>query len=204
MKHAHYLLCAAALFAACSPAAQKASPEPVPEAAAPELVAAFPDCQWGEVTSSGIAIWSFACANDRLVADPALPGFQRETRDEQGQILRHPVVRIFTKPPEALLDAALDQVRAASPGGEACTLEPGRNGDYVFMPAGEALEAYGRFTRGEADGPSNPCGPLGPQEAGGSVFRVLEGAPDKVVMINFPSDIAIFDADTLRAVPPAP
>lgn len=206
MNNFRNLVCAAALLAACSPPAPKnaaqadAAASPQPSA---ELAAAFPNCQWGEVTSADLSIWSYTCPNDRLVADEALLGFQRETTDASGKATRLPVIRIFAKPADAPLDAVLAQVRAASPGGEACTIEPGSHGDWVFIPTGEAMAAYTRFVEGKADGPSMPCGPLGPREAGGVVFRLIEGAPDKVAMIDFPSDIAIFDADTLRARPAA-
>lgn len=212
MHMKHTLICAAALLTACTPPApkgegdKKASAEPALTMPQPseEMAATFAACQWGELTSAGLSIWSYACANDRLVADAALPGFYRETRDENGQTFRHPVIRIFTKPPEALLDAVQEQVRAASPGSETCTIEPGAHGDHVLMPNGAAAKAYQQFIEGKAEGPSMPCGPLGPREAGGAVFRLIEGAPDKVVMIDFPSEIAIFDADTLKAAPAAP
>lgn len=212
MKLARYFIGALALLAACNPPAPKgegetaAAAQAAPEIPEPseEMAATFAACEWGELTAGGLSIWSYACPKDRLVADAALPGFYRETRDENGQTFRHPIIRIFTKPPEALLDAVLEQVRAASPGSEACTIEPGAHGYHVLMPNGAAAAAYQQFIEGKADGPSMPCGPLGPREAGGAVFRLVEGAPDKVVMIDFPSEIAIFDADTLRVAASAP
>lgn len=46
----------------------------------------YGDCEWGEVSAAGIFIWSYACANDRLIADEAWPGVQRELRDASGQV----------------------------------------------------------------------------------------------------------------------
>lgn len=194
-------VCLAAVLSACSPPAPPAAPPAAsPEAPVPgeAQAEAFPNCQWGEVTGAGVSIWSFACPGDRLIADDSLPGFQRETRDEAGAVVRVPVIRFFSKPADAPIDAVLADVRAASPGSETCVLEPGSHGDFVLMPTGAAFEAHQRFIRGEADGPSMPCGPLGPREAGGHTFRLLKDAPDRVVMINWPSDVPIFDPDTLR------
>jgi hypothetical protein len=188
------LICVAALSAACAPATT-ATDAPAPSE---RHLEAFPDCEWGEVSAAGISIWSYACANDRLVADETLPGFQREARDASGQVTRSPAIRFFAKPAEAPIDAVLEAVRAASPGAETCVIEAGSRGDYVLMPTGEAFEAHQRFIRGEADGPSMPCGPLGPSEAGGHTFRLVEGAPEWVVMIDWGSSVPIFDPDTLR------
>lgn len=193
MSRLHYLICAA-LVAACAP------PSPTAEAPVPgeTMAEAYSDCEWGEVHGAGLSIWSYACANQRLVADAALPGFQREQRDESGQAILTPVIQIFAKPAEAPIDAIIDAVRAASPGAETCVIEAGSHGDYTLVPTGEAFEAHQRFIRGEADGPSMPCGPLGPLEGGGHTFRLLEDAPDKVVMINWGTEVPIFDPDTLR------
>lgn len=213
MTRASPLLIAAALLAACSPSTP--SPEasaPAPEAAAagtPAAEAPIPgesqaeehaDCQWGEVRGATLSIWSFTCADERLIADETLPGFVRETTDSAtGQVYRTGVIQVFTKAPDALVASVIDQVRAAAPGAESCEIEPGSHGDHVLMPTGEAFEAWQRFVRGEADGPSNPCGPFGPTEGGGVTFRVVEGAPDKVVMIDWGTSPPIFDPDTLRA-----
>lgn len=201
------LLGVAVLLAACNqPAPTEPTPPPAPppppaaEAPVPgeDAQAAYPNCQWGEVKGAGLSIWSFACANDRLVADDALPGFQREVTDAAGQVIRTPAIRILTKAADAPLDAVLDQVRAASPGGEACVIEPGSHGDFVLMPTGKASEDYQKFVRGEADGPSMPCGPLGPKEGGGYTLRAVEGAADKVALIDWGTSTPIFDPDTLR------
>lgn len=197
MIRARHLVCIAALLAACAPSAPQAPAPNVPQPSA-EFAAVFPDCQWGEVSAAGVSIWSFACPGQRLIADEALPGFQLELGGESETIARSPAIRFFSKAPDAPLESVLEAVRAASPGAEACVLEPGEHGRFVLSPTGEALAAYQKFTRGEADGPSMPCGPLGPSEAGGRTFQILEGAPDKVVMVDWPSDVAIFDPDTLR------
>ncbi len=196
MIRVHHLICAAALLTACTP------PAPIAEAPAPSesMQEMYADCDWGEVRGAGLSIWSYACANQRLVADAALPGFQREQRDEAGQVSLTPVIQIFTKPADAQIDAVIDAVRAASPGADTCVIEPGSHGDYVLMPTGEAFEAHQRFIRGESDGPSMPCGRLGPREAGGHTFRLVEGAPDKVVLIDWGTEVPIFDPDTLRVV----
>jgi hypothetical protein len=192
-----HLICITALLAACAPPAPATVSAEAPTPSE-RHVEAFPDCEWGEVRAAGMSIWSYACANDRLVGDEALPGFQREVRDASGQVTRAPAIRFFAKPAEAPIEAVLAAVRAASPGAEACIIEPGSHGDYVLMPTGEAFEAHQRFIRGEADGPSMPCGPLGPLEAGGHTFRLVESAPDKVVMIDWGTSVPIFDPDTLR------
>jgi hypothetical protein len=199
------------LMSACAPKTTQAT-EPVSAPSAPMAAAtanpipgetmaeAFPDCEWGEVTGAGLSIWTYTCPNMRLVADDALPGFQREFTDPAGAVTRTPVIQIFTKPESAPINAILDAVRAASPGAEACVIEPGSHGDHVLMPTGDALIAYEKSFNGETEGPSQPCGPLGPSEVGGRTFRLVDGAPDKVAMINWGSEITQFDADTLRAV----
>ena len=189
---------ALAFLVACAPAGAPAPQTPAQPQPIAELAAAFPNCQWGEVSAAGVSIWSYACPEDRLVADEALPGFQRET-GAAGAATRFAAVRIFSKAADAPIEAVLAAVRAASPGAEACELTPGEHGRFVLLPTGEALAAYERFTHGQADGPSLPCGPLGPSEAGERTFQILAGAPDKVVMINWGSDLPIFDAQTLRA-----
>jgi hypothetical protein len=197
MNRAMRLIALAAALAACAPAGappEPAAPEPQP---AQEFSAAFPDCTWGEVRAAGVSVWSFACPQQRLVGDETLPGFLRE---EAGQ--RHPVIWIFTKAAQDPIEAALPAIRAASPGGEACVLEPGaEQGRYQLMPEGEARRAYDAFTSGQGEGPSMPCGPLGPSEAGMRVVQIVAGAPDKVAVIDAGSDIQIFDANTLRATP---
>jgi hypothetical protein len=199
MIRVRHLLCAAALLAGCAP------PPPAPAAETPQPRESIQEtygakCEWGEVTAAGISIWSYACPNDRLVADEALPGFQRETRDASGQVMRGLAVRFFTRAPDAPIESVLGAVRAASPGAETCEITAGSHGDYVLMPTGDAAAAYQRYVEGKGgDGePVIPCGSLGPTEAGGTTFRLIDGAPNKVAMIAWPSDVPIFDPDTLR------
>lgn len=187
---------AATLLAACARSPEAAAPQP-----SAALAAMFPDCQWGEVRAAGVSVWSFACANDRLIADEALPGFVRERTAPDGEVRRDPAIQFFAKDPAAPLDSVIDAVRAASPGAETCALEAGADGVFQLVPTGEAASAYQAFVEGRAEGPSLPCGPLGPSEAGQRTFQQVEGAPDKVAMIDWGSDPAIFDAGTLRASP---
>ncbi|WP_396593943.1 hypothetical protein [Brevundimonas sp. R86498] len=69
--------CQQATAPADAPAANAAAPSP-----APVMAETFASCQWGEVTGSGLSIWSYACGAEagdvRLVADDTLPGFAIE------------------------------------------------------------------------------------------------------------------------------
>ncbi len=203
-------IAAAALLAACTPKAadtavnEPAAAEPVvaaPAAPIPGEVMeeAYADCSWGEVSGAGLSMWSYTCPNLKIMADAALPGFQREYTDEAGKVFRTPVVQIFTKAADAPISAIIDAVRLASPGADACEIEPGIQADFVLMPTGDALTAYEKSLSDPEAVPSLPCGPLGPTEVGGRTFRVVEGAPDKVAMIDWGSEIQPFDPDTLRA-----
>lgn len=211
-------LIAAALLAACTPAAPEATETPAVEA--PAEAEAPPDaqpeappqpresiaemhgatCTWGEVVSAGVSIWSYACPTVRLVADEALPGFQRETTEADGSVSRAPVIQFFAKAPDAPIGAVIDAVRAASPGSESCEIEPGSHDDFVLMPTGDQALAYSKFLSGEAEEPSMPCGSLGPSEGGSRTFRLLADAPDKVIMIDWGTEPPVYDPDTLSAV----
>lgn len=196
MKRAFYGIVVASALSACAPASapqNEAQGTPQPPQALSEQ---FGDCNWGEVRAAGVSVWSFACADQRLVGDEALPGFVRE---DGGQ--RYPVIRLFEKAPEAPIDAALPAIRAASPGAETCVLEPVSGGGYQLMPTGEARRAYHAHINGETEEPIIPCGPLGPSEAGMVIIEVVDGAPNIVAVISTPSDIPIFDWNTLRATP---
>lgn len=211
MIRSSQILIAAALLAGCTPATPAA---PVADEPAAAVAAATPPpqpresiaetygatCTWGEVVSAGIAIWSYTCPTVRLVADEALPGFLRETTEVDGTTVREPMIIFFAKAPDAPIGAVIDAVRAASPGSESCEIEPGSHDDFVLMPTGDQALAYSRFLNGEAEEPSMPCGPLGPSEAGGRTFRVLDGAPDKVIMIDWGTEPPVYDPDTLQAV----
>ena len=176
----------------------EAQPAPQPPQALSEQ---FGDCTWGEVRASGVSVWSFACAEQRLVGDEALPGFVRE---DGGQ--RYAVIRLFEKESEAPIDAVLPAIRAASPGAETCVLEPVIGEEYLYqlMPTGDARHAYdayinGDTINGQTEEPPFPCGPLGPSEGGMVIIEVVAGAPNRVAVILTPSDIPIFDWTTLRA-----
>jgi hypothetical protein len=151
------------------------------------------------VRAAGVSLWSFACPQQRIVGDESLPGFVREDEAK-----RYPVIRLFSKAAGDPVEAALPAIRAASAGAETCVLEPisgADEGRYQLMPTGEARRAYEAFTHGQGDGPSMPCGPLGPSEGGMRVIQVVDGAPDKVAVIDTGSDIQLFDIRTLRASP---
>lgn len=198
MNRAIHVVGLAAALAACVPASApqsvaQSAPQP-PQA----LSEQFGDCTWGEVRAAGVSVWSFACADQRLVGDEALPGFVREGGDQ-----RYPVIRLFEKELGAPIDAALPAIRAASPGAEACVLEhvTGEPGRYQLMPTGEARRAYDASIGGQGVEPFMPCGSLGPSEAGMRIVQIVEGAPGKVAVIDTGSDIPIFDWNTLRATP---
>jgi hypothetical protein len=170
---------------------------PVPRESIEQIYAAT--CTWGEVISAGVSIWSYTCPNARLVADEALPGFRLEETAADGAVSTRPVIQFFAKAPDAPLGSVIDAVRLASPGAESCEIEPGSHDDHVLMPTGDAAVAYSKFLSGEAEGPSLPCGPLGPSEAGSRTFRMLPDASDKVIMIDWGTEPPVFDPDTMRA-----
>ncbi len=211
MIRSSQILIAAVLLAACTPttpeapAAEEPAAAVVAETTPPQPRESIEQmhgatCTWGEVVSAGVSIWSYTCPTLRLVADEALPGFQREQIGEDGSVQLTPVIQIFAKAPDAPIGAVIDAVRAASPGSESCEIEPGSNDDFVLMPTGDQALAYSKFLSGEAEEPSLPCGPLGPSEAGGRTFRVLADAPDKVIMIDWGTEPPVYDPDTMSAV----
>lgn len=190
---------------ACAPPQAPTTVEPTPDASRAE---AFSNCIWGEVQSAGVSVWSFACPRDRLVADPALPGFVREVEAPEG-VMRAPVIVLFTKAETDPLNAVLPAVRAASPGAATATCEFEEMADlvghYQFMPTGEPRAAYDALiasgaSETEAGEPDyTPCGVWGPSENGQRVFTVVRGAEDRVAAIHLGSEITIFDPSTLRA-----
>lgn len=187
-------------LAACTPAAQNAPPAPTAPQPSPEMQATFKGCTWGEVKGGGLSIWSFACPTDKLVGDDALPGFQREASDGAGGLSRYPAIRVFAKAADAPVESVLGAVRAAAPWPEAntCAFEPAPGGGYHLMPTGATREAWDAYVSGKSTkDPGLPCGVLGPTEAGDRVFKVLDGAPDKVVLIELGSEIQTFDISTL-------
>jgi hypothetical protein len=170
----------------------------------------FASCTWGKVEGSGLAVWSFDCSagpgGARLVADDSLPGFAIENTFE-GETSRAPAIVIFKKAAEAPIESILDAVRARSPGPNTatCTLQPvtfegAVPGSFSLEPTGDLAARWDAFASGEADAEpvEPPCGPMGPQMAGDRSFRVLEGDPTTVVLIEYGSEIQIFDPSTLR------
>ena len=188
---------------ACAPPQPPTAAEPTPDAS---RAATFSDCDWGEVESAGVSVWSFACRRDRLVPDAALPGFVREVEAPEG-VMRAPVIVLFTKAEIDPLDAVLPAVRAASPGAATatCGFEEMTEwaGHYQFMPTGDARAAYDALIAGggatePAEPDYMPCGQWGPAESGQRVFTVVPGAENRVAAINLGSEITIFDPATLR------
>jgi len=119
------------------------------------------------------------------VADAALPGFQLEETAADGNVSARPVIRFFAKAADAPVGSVVDAVRVASPGSDFCEIGPGSHDDQILVPTGDVAVAYGRYLAGDAERPSLPCGPLGPSEAGSRTFRMLQDAPDKVIMIDW-------------------
>jgi hypothetical protein len=186
----------------------------VPAVADPQpsemLQQTFASCTWGKVEGSGLAVWSFDCSagpgGSRLVADDSLPGFVIENTFE-GETSRSPAIVIFKKAADAPIESILDAVRARSPGPNTatCTLQPvtfegAVPGSFSLEPTGELAARWNAFASGEADSVEvePPCGPMGPQMVGHRSFRVLEGDPTTVVLIEYGSEIQIFDPSTLR------
>ncbi|MDP3406340.1 MAG: hypothetical protein Q8S03_16740 [Brevundimonas sp.] len=198
--------CQQAEAPADAPAAEAASaPQP-----GQTMAETFGNCEWGEVTGSGLSIWSYACGpeagNVRLVADDSLPGFAIESTGE-GEAARRPAIMIFKKAADASVESIVEAVRAKSPGPHSatCTLQPvtfegAVPGSFGFEPTGAVKAAWDAFASGdgEAEPVEPPCGDLGPQMAGDRSFRVVEGDPTTVVFIEYGSEIQIFDPATLR------
>lgn len=195
----------ALLATACTP--KSPAPEAPAEAAfAPSepMKAEFGDCTWGEVTAAGLTINAFACPTRKLVGDETLPGMVTEAVGVDGKITRSPTIQVFAKAADAPVDAVLAAVRAASPGAftAECVLEANAadtsGKSFLLVPAGAGKAAYEAFRSGKSEDNSMPCGDLGPSEGGERQFIQVDGAPDKVVLVAFPSDIPLFDANTLR------
>jgi hypothetical protein len=196
MRTAIKVAAIAMALAACTPASPpQANVPPVPQP--PQALSEeFRECTWGEVRAAGVSVWSFACPDRRLVGDESLPGFLEESNGQ-----RYGVIQLFTKAPDAPIDAVLPGIRAASPGAETCVLEPIPNdpGNYQLMPTGETRRAYDGYIAGQTDGPMMPCGRFGPSEGGMVFIRAVDGAPNTIAVVSTPSDIPIFDWNTLRA-----
>jgi len=200
-------------LAACEAPAEpaEASAQAAADPQPPEILQqTFGSCTWGKVEGSGLAVWSFDCpedvGNSRLVADDSLPGFAIEGTFD-GQTSRYPAIVIFKKAADAPIESILDAVRArsAGPNTATCTLQPvtfesAVPGSYSLEPTGDVAARWNAFASGEADATEvePPCGPMGPQMSGARSFRVLEGDPTTVVLIEYGSEIQIFDPSTLR------
>ena len=201
-----------ALLAGCGPKTPEAAAPPAETAVASPLRGApeFAGCKWQEVKGRTLAIQGFACGpghgNLRIVADDALPGFQRETQGPDGRV-RSVAVRVFAKAADAPLKSVLGAVRAASPGRftAACVFAPatsvhdegGRR--FVLEPAGEQKPFWEASVA--SDTPIEwPCGPLGVSIAGDRYFEVLPQDPRKVVFVEMGSEIQNFDPATLRSL----
>jgi hypothetical protein len=208
-------------MAACTPPATKkddAPPAPeYPAASAPppaSLAAepAFKDCAWSEVKGGGVALNAFQCPGATFEADDALPGIVRISKDADNNVLRSPVVQVFSKGSDRALESVLPAVRAASAGADTCTLipagnEPPKPGNpvvYKLYPTGKAKDEYERYVAGQLDAEKAnllPCGSLGPSEGGFVEFVTAPGAPDKMAAVSYPGDIPAFDGGSLRAAP---
>lgn len=199
-------------LAACQPAAEaEAPPSQTQDAEPPEIMKqTFATCEWGQVQGSGLSIWAYACGPEagdtRLVADDSLPGFTIEGTYE-GETSRRPAIVVFKKAADAPIESILDQVRARSPGpaSTSCTLQPrtypdAMPGSYGFEPTGALADRWNAFASGENDAApvDPPCGDYGPQMSGDRSFHVLDGDPTTVVMVDYGSEIQIFDVSTLR------
>lgn len=212
---------AATMFAlaglmACSPDAGKKTVQAEAGRASPPepgdtMKETFVDCTWGEVTGSGLSVWSYACrqsGNMRLVADDSLPGFAMEGTFE-GVTSRTPTIIVFRKAADAPIESVLPDVRQKSPGAHTaeCVLArptyPGvADGIYHLMPTGALKARWDAFSSGAADAEpvEPPCGDLGEQMSGDHVFYVLESDPTVVLYVNMGSEIQPFDASTLRPI----
>jgi hypothetical protein len=216
------LIIAAALAAACSPdtvappasdsASRSSDATGSPFEPTAEMAAAFPNCTWEEVRAAGLAMHSFSCPSARLVGDEALPGFQLVTIEPNGAETRTPVVRVFSKPADAPIDAALEPVRAASPGWATatCVFAPGTPnlgeravGRYLLMPTGPAFDVLEACLNLERDVGCTPCGPMGVPgtDAVTHTFEILDGAPDKVVFVDWGFvGPQVYDPESLRVL----
>jgi len=176
---------------------------PVPPA---NLAAAMPGCTWGEVRGAGVSLWRFTCPGDGnpYEADAALPGIVDVFTDpETKAVQRFPVVQLFDIAEGADMASILPAVRAASPapGNEECVFAPSEtnSGKFELQPTGALAERYQHFINGTADEPALPCGMLGPSEGGQRLFFPLPGSATKIAVVFMPSDLAVFDPDTIRA-----
>ena len=199
------------LVAACGPS------EPAPPPAAETGIASplrgapeFAGCEWEVVRGASLEIQGFACgpdhANQRIVADDALPGFVLEASGPDGPV-RSVAVRAFAKAAGAPLESILPAVRAASPGpySARCVFSPAPGVDnagrarLVLEPAGEDKDRWEASVM--SDTPmEKPCGELGVSIVGDRWFEEVAGRPTMAVFVEMGSEIQIFDPATLRPI----
>lgn len=206
LRHAGLLALLA--LAACSPAKKTDLPKP-PQA----MDDTFKACKYMEVRGATLAMNGYACGPDfgnvHLVADDTLPGFALIEGSGDAMTYR-PVVRIFTKPKDAGIDAILPEIRKLSPGPSTatCTLQPypdpldpdhSTRKLFALTPTGAAKAAWDKAVAVEPQDVM-PCGPLGVGTAGDRLFEVMADDPTKVSYIDYGSEIQPFDAKSLRSV----
>ena len=181
------------LVAACGPSAPAPAPAAETEIASPLRGAPeFAGCEWEVVRGASLEIQGFACgpdhANQRIVADDALPGFVLEASGPDG-----PVRSVA--------------VRAASPGpySARCVFSPAPGVDnagrarLVLEPAGEDKDRWEASVM--SDTPmEKPCGELGVSIVGDRWFEEVAGRPTMAVFVEMGSEIQIFDPATLRPI----
>jgi len=186
----------ATLLSACASAS--AEPDFAPTSSFAEN---WPDCEWGERIGAGISVWSFECADDRLVADEALPGFYREQIDASGRVTRWPVIRVFTKAPDAPIEAILPAVRAISPEAETCVfVRYGEESDpdeitpgFLLTPRGDTRSGRDVYDQRRAESSNPPCGLFE------ELFQIVEGAPHLVVYVDNLAEYPLNDRTSIRA-----
>lgn len=178
--------------------------EPQPTEAAKQT---FTGCEWQAVRGQQFVMHAFACPNTHMVADETLPGFGVVESGPDDLSYFRPVIRAFTKPPQAAIESVLPQIRKLTPQAAACVLTPAQDPTaenttralFELTPTGEALKAWQKTVK-TGEGEAMPCGPMGVGMAGSRVFEVLPKDPAYVVYIDYGSEIQIFDTTTLRRV----
>jgi hypothetical protein len=213
LKHITALTAITLALAACTPAPMSKPAEEAPTAAAitpppAHMAETFKDCTWGEAKGGGVSVNLYSCEGIKYLSDETLPGILREYTAPDGKVYTSPIIQVFAKAPDAPIDAVLEAVRKASPGGEKCTFQDAPesfqgNGPkvYVFGPTGKDKEKFDAYVSGKGPDYMDPCGPLGPREAGFITFEIHPEAPAKVVTIFWPSDIAPWDPASVKVAP---
>jgi hypothetical protein len=170
------------------------------------LAEAMPGCTWGELRGAGVSMWRFTCFYDNkpYEADAALPGIVEVlTGPETKAVQRFPVMQLFEISAGADMASILPTVRAASPapGNVECAFAPSEtsSGQFELQATGALAERYRLVLNGTADERTLPCGMLGPSEGGQRLFFPLPGSATKIAVVFMPSDLAVFDPDTIRA-----